>query len=168
MKIIHKLFTCLPVCVALAGCATCQQKNCSHAGLTGAWREKVHLTSGAYASVKDLEFLYVFNAGGTVIESANYDSVPPVPPAYGVWRKTGNHEFEYRSAFFTTKPPAKFEDIAGGGGWLPSGRGVLMGKIVVAPDGQHFQSKVHYEEYDAAGKKTDAGDGAGSGERIGF
>jgi hypothetical protein len=45
---------------------------------------------------------------------------------------------------------------------------VVTEKIIVATDGQHFLSKIHYEEYDATGKKTDAGDGTGDGERIGF
>jgi hypothetical protein len=168
MKTIRLLFTCLLGCIAFAGCTTCPSKSGSPSGLTGAWRAKIHLTSGAYAAAKDMEFLYVFNVGGTMTESANYDSAPPVPPAYGAWRDTGPREYEYKSVYYTTKPPAKFDDIAGGGGWLPSGWGVVTEKIVIAADGQHFQSKVHYEEYDSAGKRTDVGDGTGDGERIGF
>ena len=52
--------------------------------LVGAWRSNVQFKSGAFASITDLEFMYVFNAGGTLTESSNYDGVPPVPPAYGV------------------------------------------------------------------------------------
>ena len=37
--------------------------------------------------MKDLEFMYVFNVGGTMTASSNYDGAPPVPPAYGVWRR---------------------------------------------------------------------------------
>ena len=168
MKTFRILFACLLGGVALTGCTTCPSKNCSSSGLAGAWRAKIHLTSGAYAAAKDLEFIYVFNPGGTMTESANYDSAPPVPPAYGVWRMTGPREYEYKSVYYTTKAPAKFEDLAGGGGWLPSGRGVVTEKIVIGPDGQHFESKVHYEESDATGKKTDTGEGTGDGERIGF
>ena len=36
---------------------------------------------------KDLEFMYAFNVSGTMTESSNYDAAPPVPPAYGVWKK---------------------------------------------------------------------------------
>ena len=58
-------------------------------GLFGAWRGSVQFTTGAFAEVKDLDFMYLFNAGGTMLESSNYDGAPPVPPAYGVWRKVG-------------------------------------------------------------------------------
>ena len=58
--------------------------------IVGAWKGKVQFKSGAFAEVKDLEFMYVFNAGGTMIESSNYDGTPPVPSAYGIWKKTGD------------------------------------------------------------------------------
>ena len=61
--------------------------------LVGEWRAQLQFTSGAFASIKDLEFMYVFNQGGTMTESSNYDASPPVPPAYGIWRKVGNREF---------------------------------------------------------------------------
>ena len=35
------------------------------------------------AAMKNLEFMYVFDADGTMTESSNYDSFPPGPPAYG-------------------------------------------------------------------------------------
>jgi hypothetical protein len=153
----------------LAGCATHSAKNGADAGLVGAWRSKIQFTSGAFASVKDLEFMYVFNAGGTMTESSNYDGAPPVPPAYGVWRQTGPREFEAKYVFYSTKPPAKFEDIASGGGWLPSGRGVLTERILIVPDGRHFRSKLRYEAFDPAGKPVDGGGEAeGAGERIEF
>jgi hypothetical protein len=63
------------------------------ADLMGEWRAKLQFTSGAFAAVKDLEFMYVFNQGGTMTESSNYDASPPVPPAYGIWRKVGAREF---------------------------------------------------------------------------
>ena len=43
--------------------------------LVGQWRAKLQFTSGAFAPVKDLEFMYVFNLGGTMTESSNYDAV---------------------------------------------------------------------------------------------
>ena len=58
--------------------------------LVGEWRAPLQFTSGAFAPIKDLEFMYVFNQGGTMTESSNYDASPPVPPAYGIWRKVGD------------------------------------------------------------------------------
>ena len=52
--------------------------------LAGEWRAQLQFTSGAFASIKDLEFMYSFNQGGTMTESSNYDASPPVPPAYGI------------------------------------------------------------------------------------
>ena len=49
--------------------------------LVGAWRSKIRFNSGALAEIKDLEFLYAFNLGGTMTESSNYDGAPP---GYGV------------------------------------------------------------------------------------
>jgi len=157
------------VSLALAGCATHQAARTVNAELTGAWRAKVQFSGGAYASIKDLDFLYAFSAGGTMTESSNYDGAPPVPPAYGVWRRVGPQEFEAKYVFYSTKPPAKFEDIAGGGGWLPSGHGVLTERILVTADGQHFKSKIRYEAFDSAGKPAEGGGEAeGMGERIAF
>src|SRR4051812_27699208 len=74
--------------------------------LQGEWRAKLQFTSGAFASIKDLEFMYAFNQGGTLTESSNYDASPPVPPAYGIWRKVGTKQFEAKYEFYVTKPPA--------------------------------------------------------------
>lgn len=84
-------------------------------GLVGAWRSQVQFTSGAFAEVKDLELMYAFNSGGTMTESSNYDGSPPVPPAYGVWRKVAVGQYEARYSFYVTKAPKAFEDIAKGG-----------------------------------------------------
>jgi hypothetical protein len=138
------------------------------ADLGGAWRARVQFTSGALAAVKDLEFMYVFNAGGTMTESSNYDGAPPVPPAYGVWRRTGPAAFEAHYAFYATKPPAAFAAIAGGGGWLPAGRGVLVERITLAADGRSFASTIAYTAFDPAGKPAEGGgEGTVRGTRIG-
>src|SRR6187397_2114058 len=97
--------------------------------LIGQWRATLQFSSGAFASVKDLEFMYVFNPGGTMTESSNYDAAPPVPPAYGVWRRTGSDEFEARYEFYVTRPPATADEILSSGGWLPAGRGVFTERI---------------------------------------
>jgi len=54
---------------------------------TSLYRALTRFGSGALVDVKDLEFVYAFDAGGAMTESSNYDGAPPVPPAYGIWRK---------------------------------------------------------------------------------
>src|SRR4026207_1673443 len=103
--------------------------------LGGARRSSLQVTAGAFTSVKDLEFMYVFNAGGTLTESSNYDGAPPVPPAYGVWRRTGPDEYELKYEYFSTAP-AEEAAFLKGAGWLPSGRGVFTETIKLAADGK--------------------------------
>jgi hypothetical protein len=123
--------------------------------LVGAWKGPVQFKTGAFAAVKDLDFLYVFNAGGTMTESSNYDALPPVTPAYGVWKKTGPHQYEARYIYYWTKPPAALDEITKGGGWSPGGHGVLTQKIILSDDGNSFDSTIRYEVFDQAGKPTD-------------
>src|SRR4026207_587492 len=111
--------------------------------LGGARRSSLQVTAGAFTSVKDLEFMYVFNAGGTLTESSNYDGAPPVPPAYGVWRTLGPNEFEAKYEFYVTAP-APPEAFKTGAGWLPSGRGVFTERITLAADGNSFTSTIRY------------------------
>lgn len=151
-------------CSLVAGCAPRDARE-----LVGAWRGNVQFTNGAFAMVKDLEFMYVFNEGGTMTESSNYDDAPPVPPAYGVWRKIGPRQFEARYEFFTTKSPATFDDIGKGGGWLPSGRGVLLERITLSEDGHTFTSTIQFGGFDQAGKPVEGGGEAkAEATRIGF
>ena len=45
--------------------------------------------SDPLAEMKNLEFLYAYNAGGTMTESSNYDEAAnSSPPAYGAWKQT--------------------------------------------------------------------------------
>jgi hypothetical protein len=125
--------------------------------LVGAWRGKVQFKRGAFAAVKDLEFMYVFNEGGTMTESSNYDGAPPVPPAYGLWRKIGPNQFEAKYEFYSTKPPANLDDIAKGGGWLPAGRGALSERITLSENGRSFKSTIKYDAFDQAGKPAEGG-----------
>lgn len=137
--------------------------------LTGAWRGKVQFTGGALAAIKDLEFMYVFNAGGTMTESSNYDGAPPVPPAYGVWRRTGPRQYEARYSCFVTKAPASFEGIAKSGGWLPGGSVILVEKITISDDGNSFRSTIRYDALDQSGKPTESGtEGGAMGLRMSF
>lgn len=148
----------------------CQTKETSVVGdLTGAWRGKVQGKSGALAEMKDLEFMYVFHADGTMTESSNYDSAPPCPPAYGVWRKVGATQYEARYEFFTGNPPANFDEIAKGGGWTPGGHGVLTEKITLSEDGNSFTSTLRLELFDRQGKSAEGGGKAtGQAKRMGF
>jgi hypothetical protein len=137
--------------------------------LVGEWRAQLQFTSGAFAPIKDLEFMYVFNQGGTMTESSNYDASPPVPPAYGIWRKVGDREFEIKYEFYVTKPPANFEEIAKAGGWGPAGRGVFVERITVSADGKSYTSKIKYDQFDTAGKPAEGGGVAtGRGVKLTF
>jgi hypothetical protein len=137
--------------------------------LVGAWRAKLQFSSGAFASIKDLEFMYVFNQGGTMTESSNYDASPPVPPAYGVWQKVGTREFEAKYEFYVTKPPAAFDEIAKGGGWGPAGRGVFLERITLSEDGKSFTSRIKYDQFDTAGKPAEGGgEATGKGVKLTF
>jgi hypothetical protein len=136
-----------------SGCST--PGNSSGGSLTGAWRGHVQFTNGAFAEVKDLEFMYVFNAGGTMTESSNYDGAPPVPPAYGIWRRVGPGKFEAKYAYFWTKPPTEFEAIAKGGGWNPGGYGVITQHFTIGKNPDSFESEILYEVFDQTGKQIE-------------
>ena len=117
--------------------------------MAGEWRAQLQFTSGAFAAIKDLEFMYAFNQGGTMTESSNYDASPPVPPAYGIWRKVGDNEYEAKYEFYVTKAPAAFDEIAKGGGWGPAGRGIFVERIT-AFDGRqvvHLEDQVRSVRY---------------------
>jgi hypothetical protein len=162
----RRLAGLLPLAAALllSGCAA--EKPAGPPALVGAWRSQVQFDSGPFAAVKDLEFMYVFNAGGTLTESSNYDAAPPVPPAYGAWRAVGANEFEAKYEFYTTAP-APPADFTRGAGWLPSGRGVLTERISLAADSQTFRSTVHFEAFGTRGDSVVArGDAHGRGVRI--
>jgi len=153
-RLLPLILATLLACVGAGGCQTQTGKDVSE--LTGAWRGQVQFTTGAFATVKDLEFLYVFNAGGTKMESSNYEASPPVTPAYGVWRKTGARQYEARYVYYWTKSPVNFEEIAKGGGWASGGHGVLTQRITLSEDGNTFDSTIMYEVFDQQGKPTDA------------
>lgn len=139
------------------------------ATLVGAWRSRVQFTSGAFATVNDLELMYAFHAGGTMTESSNYDASPPVPPAYGVWRRVEAGLYEARYSFYVTRPPQAFEDIARGRGWSPAGIGVIVEKITLAADGRTYASTLRVDIFDRAGKLVESGSEAvGRGSRMDF
>jgi len=137
--------------------------------LVGQWRARLDFEDGDFAAVDGLEFMYVFNAGGTLTESSNYDAAPPVPPAYGIWRRTGPDRFEAKYEFYPTSAPGGLDEITSGGGWLPAGRGVFTEVITVAAGGDTFTSKILYEAFDGAGSPASGGGTAtGRGVRLRF
>lgn len=137
--------------------------------LVGEWRAQLQFTSGAFAPIKDLEFMYVFNQGGTMTESSNYDASPPVPPAYGIWREAGPGQFEAKYEFYVTKAPAKFDEIAKGGGWGLAGRGVFRERISLTEDGKAWTSKITYDQFDTAGNPAEGGgEATGRGVKLAF
>jgi hypothetical protein len=137
--------------------------------LVGAWRAKLQFRSGAFAAVRDLEFMYVFNAGGTMTESSNYDAAPPVPPAYGIWRRMGRNQFEAKYEFYVTRAPASLAEVTKGGGWLPTGRGVFTETITLSDGGDSLTSRIRYEALDSAGRPVEVGGEAdGRGVRLTF
>ena len=161
-----RVFAGLAAVLLAAGCPADQQPQPEP--LVGAWRSAVQFGTGAFASMKDLEFMFVFNAGGTLTESSNYDGAPPVPPAYGVWRSVGPREFEAKYEFYVTSPSPP-DVFRSGGGWLPSGRGVFTERITVSPDGQTFTSTIRYEALGMKGEPVPgSGEGQGRAVRIRF
>jgi hypothetical protein len=142
--------------IALAGCVSAPG-SAPAPTLVGAWRSGVQFGDGVLAPVKNLEFLYVYNSGGTMTESSNYDATPPVPPAYGEWRRTGAGRFESKYTFFTTSPPPEVKSLATGGGWLPAGSGVLTEKITLAADGRAYDATMTLALFDLAGKPVPGG-----------
>jgi hypothetical protein len=131
-----------------------EQKNPQTVDLVGAWKGRVQFKTGAYAEIKDFEFMWVFNHSGTMTESSNYDGVPPTPPAYGIWKKTGDKQYEAHYEFYWNKVPASFEDLVKAGGFPPAGYGVLSEKITLSEDGQSYGSIIKLNLFDQTGKQT--------------
>ncbi len=137
--------------------------------LAGAWEGKVQFTAGAFAEVKDLEFMYAFAAGGTMTESSNYDATPPVPPAYGVWKQVGVRKYEAKYRFYQSKAAASADELVKGGGWAPDGYGTLAQKITLSADGNSFESRITLELFNKDGKAMPGGgEASASGKRIHF
>src|SRR6266550_3392756 len=158
---ISLLLTTLSMVLIAAACGDAVSPSMNESSerdsVVGAWRSQIRFNSGALVEMRDLEFMYVFNAGGTMTESSNYDGAPPIPPAYGVWRRSGPRQFEASYAFYITRAPETFADIAKGGGWSPTGRGVLTERITLSDDGKSYQSTIVYSAFDQGGKPVEGG-----------
>ena len=131
-----------------------EKNNPSTDELVGAWKGNVQFKTGPYAGIKDFEFMYVFNSGGTMTESSNYDGVPPTPPAYGIWKKIGDKQYEARYEFYWNNVPASYEELAKTGGFSNAGYGVLSETIVLSVDGNSYISSIKFNLFDQTGKQT--------------
>lgn len=165
--------SCCPLGIVLlmllTGCAPATRSKTPSPLLVGAWRSKIEFKDGAFAGLKGFEILYAFNEGGTIVESSNYDEVPPVPPGYGIWRESGAREYEAKYVFTITKPPAKLDALVQGSGWLPNGHGELTERLTLAADGDTYTSAITYAAFDSAGKPAPGGgSGVGHGTRVTF
>ncbi|MEQ1728476.1 MAG: hypothetical protein ABL982_08840 [Vicinamibacterales bacterium] len=138
--------------------------------LAGAWRSKVAFRSGPLTGMKDLEFLYAYNAGGTMTESSNYDEAAnSSPPAYGVWKQTGPQTFQTKYVFYTTKAPDPASGQPSSGDWWPDGHGVLTETITLSENGNTYTSTVGLAMFDKADQPiAGGGEGTAAGTRIAF
>ena len=166
------LLVALATAVITAACAKDQSSGDtapSEATLVGAWRSKIVFQNGALAGVKDLEFMYAYNAGGTMTESSNYDEAAnSSPPAYGIWKQISPRTFQTNYVFFTTKEPASGAGSPKGD-WWPAGHGVLTETITLSADGQTYTSTIKLATFDTNGAPVaGAGEGTGAGKRIVF
>ena len=153
--------------LAIAGCAS-PPSPAKPAALIGAWQSHVQFKGGAYAAIQDLTFLYVFNAGGTMTESSNYDAAPPCTPAYGEWHATGENTFEAKYTFFNMKPTQSVDSLITNGGWLPFGHGVLTEQIKVGADARTYEATLTMTMFDVSGKDTGTAMAAVHATRAGF
>lgn len=138
--------------------------------LVGAWRSKVVFRTGPLAGMKGLEFLYAYNAGGTMTESSNYDEAAnSSPPAYGVWKQLDPRRFEAKYVFYTTRAPGPGDGAPNGSDWWPAGHGVLTETITLSEDGQTYASTIRLATYDRENVRIAGdGEGTGAGTRIVF
>jgi len=162
----------LPAVLISTGCGNGQSSPTSgsadRAKLVGAWRSRIVFRSGSLAEMKDLEFLYAYNAGGTMTESSNYDEAAnSTPPAYGLWKQIAPHQFQTKYVYYTTTQPGPGN--AGNTDWWPSGHGVLTETITLSADGQTYTSTIRLSTYDRTGAPVaGGGEGTGAGTRIVF
>ena len=168
----HLLYAlALTTTLLLCGCGTLSAVQTARDSdtLTGAWRSKVHFNGAIFSSITNFEFMYVFNAGGTMTESSNYDALPPGMPAYGEWRKVGPRKYEAKYTVFTIKSPDAFAEVGKNGGWFSSGSAVIAEKITLSDDGKSYTAVISYTEFDQAGQPTkNNAEGTVSGVRMGF
>ena len=137
--------------------------------LAGEWRAQLQFSSGAFASIKDLEFMYSFNQGGTHDRVVELRRVAAGAAGLRDLAEGRGQEFEAKYEFYVTKAPAAFDEIAKGGGWGLAGRGVFVERITLSEDGKSFTSKIKYDQFDTAGKPAEGGgEATGKGVKLAF
>lgn len=139
-------------------------------GFVGAWRSQISFRGGALAGMKGLEFMYSYNAGGTMTESSNYDEAAnSTPPAYGVWKRTGPRTFETKYFFYTTRASVPADSAPTRTDWWPAGHGELTETITLSADGQSSTSTIRLALFDMGGAPiAGGGEGTTTGKRITF
>ncbi len=161
--------TALVAVLATAGCIRAEPPATSAGSdLIGAWRSQITFAAGPLAAFDNLEFLYAFNAGGTMTESSNYDEAAnSSPPAYGTWRQVAPHKFEAKYVFFTTASRGTTEGAPTATDWWPDGHGELTETITLADDGQSASSAIRLVLFDRQGAAIEgASEGTGKARRI--
>jgi hypothetical protein len=167
--IVRSLLSIASLAALFAIAFSCGENKNQTENLVGAWKGKVQFRAGEFAAVKDLEFMRVFNLGGTMTESSNYDGEPDVPHAYGIWKKTGDKQYEARYEFYFTKIPDTYEDVRKAGGFPPAGHGVLIETITLSDDGKSYKSTIKWDAFDQTSKQINSGDEADAeAKRMGF
>jgi len=172
----HRSRCALVTATAILAISGCRNESSSRPGvrdradLVGAWRSKITFRDGSLAGMKNLEFLYSYNAGGTMTESSNYDEAAnSSPPAYGVWKRIDEHTFETKYVFYTTKAQGPTDGAPTASDWWPAGHGVLTETIKLSDDGQTYTSTIKLATFDIAGAPIPgSGSGTGAGKRIVF
>ena len=171
MTRIAKIGVTMIAAALMYGCQTAQQQSRNQSAnldLIGSWRASVQFETGPYSEIKDLNFMYIFNSDGTMLESSNYDAAPPVPPAYGIWRSLGEHQFEAKYEFYVTRVPDTSEHLPAGTGWLPGGFGRLVDTISIESDGHSFSSRTHLTMYNTGDSVTGDDIAVGHGTKMRF
>ena len=172
----HRSRCALVTATAILAISGCRNESSSRAGVTdnadlvGAWRSKITFRDGSLAGMKNLEFMYSYNAGGTMTESSNYDEAAnSSPPAYGVWKRIDEHTFGTKYVFYTTKAQGPTDGAPTASDWWPAGHGVLTETIKLSDDGQSYTSTIELATFDTAGAPIPGGgSGTGAGTRIVF
>ncbi|MEO8361676.1 MAG: hypothetical protein ABI672_16700 [Vicinamibacteria bacterium] len=137
----------------------------------GAWHSKISFRSGPLSEMKGLEFFCVYNTGGTMTESSNYDEAAnSSPPAYGVWKAIDARTFETKYLFFTTDAPRTGEGTPNAHDWWPAGHGVITETVTLSVDGRSYTSAIRLATFDKTGAPVANGGGEGTtvATRIAF
>lgn len=165
-RILLLLLIILLVSLAAINMSCIEKMNTYSEGLAGAWKGNVQFKTGMYSGIKDLEFMRVFNEGGTMMESSNYDGAPPVPPAYGIWKRTAEGRYEAGYQFYWNNVPSSFEELVKNSGFTPAGYGAVKEIITISQDGKSYMSLIRLSMFDKTGKQISMDEADAAAVRI--